>query len=131
MMFSATVKTGTSMKCWCTMPMPARSRRAGPRMRDRLAVDEDLALVRLQQPVQDVHQRRLAGAVLAEQGVDLAWLDGQVDVVVGDQVTEALGDAAQFESQRNLPGRMRTAAAWNTRPAPTAMISPRGPARCH
>ena len=21
--FSATVKTGTSMKCWCTMPMPA------------------------------------------------------------------------------------------------------------
>ena len=26
MMFSATVKTGTSMKCWCTMPMPARDR---------------------------------------------------------------------------------------------------------
>ena len=23
MTFSATVKTGTSMKCWCTMPMPA------------------------------------------------------------------------------------------------------------
>ena len=37
-----------------------------------LAVEQDLALVRLQQPVQDVHQGRLAGAVLAEQGVHLA-----------------------------------------------------------
>ena len=24
MTFSSTVKGGTSMKCWCTMPMPAR-----------------------------------------------------------------------------------------------------------
>ena len=103
MTFSATVKTGTSMKCWCTMPMPAAMASRGLRIVHRLAVDEDLALVRLEQPVEDVHQGRLAGAVLAEQGVDLARLDGQVDVVVGDQVTEALGDAAQFESQRNLP----------------------------
>ena len=84
-------------------------------MLHRLAVDEDLALVRLQQPVEDVHQGRLAGAVLAEQGVDLARLDGEVDVVVGDQVAEALGDAAQFESQRNLPeAAMR---AWLPGPA--------------
>jgi hypothetical protein len=39
---------------------------------DLLAVQQDLALVGLQQPVQDVHQGRLAGAVLAEQGVHLA-----------------------------------------------------------
>ena len=39
---------------------------------DALPVEQDLALVRLQQPVQDVHQGRLAGAVLAEQGVHLA-----------------------------------------------------------
>jgi hypothetical protein len=32
----------------------------------RLPIEEDLALVGLQQPVQDVHQRGLAGAVLAE-----------------------------------------------------------------
>ena len=38
----------------------------------RLVVDQDLALVGLDQPVQDVHQGGLAGAVLAEQGVDLA-----------------------------------------------------------
>jgi hypothetical protein len=33
--------------------------------------------------------------------MDLAGLDQQVDVVVGDQAAEALGDAAQFESQRD------------------------------
>jgi len=34
--------------------------------------------------------------------VNLARLDGEVDAVIRDQVAEALGDAAQFESQRNL-----------------------------
>jgi len=68
-----------------------------------LVVDEDLALVGLVEPVEDVHQGRLAGAVLAQQRVHLAGLDGDVDVVVGHQVAEALGDAAQFESQRKLP----------------------------
>ena len=28
--FSATVKTGTSMKCWCTMPIPAAMASPGP-----------------------------------------------------------------------------------------------------
>ena len=93
--------------------MPAAMASRGPADLHRLAVDEDLALVRLEQAVEDVHQGRLAGAVLAEQGVDLAGLDGQVDVVVGDQVTEALGDAAQFESQRNL--LVWTTVRWRTR----------------
>ena len=52
---------------------------AGRGERDRLAVDDDLALGRLEQPVEHVHQRRLAGTVLTEQAVDLARLDGQVD----------------------------------------------------
>ena len=30
MMFSVTVNTGTSMKCWWTMPMPASMASAGP-----------------------------------------------------------------------------------------------------
>ncbi len=30
MTFSATVKTGMSMKCWCTMPMPAAIASPGP-----------------------------------------------------------------------------------------------------
>jgi hypothetical protein len=28
-MFSVTVMTGTSMKCWCTMPMPSSIARDG------------------------------------------------------------------------------------------------------
>src|SRR5262249_21734731 len=67
------------------------------------AVHDDLATVRLQKAVEDVHQGGLACAVLAQQRMDLAGLDGEVDVIVGDQTTEALGDAAQFESQRTPP----------------------------
>ncbi len=62
-----------------------------------LVVEDDLALVGLVEAVEHVHQRRLAGAVLAEQAVDLAGLDGQGDPVVGDERPEALGDVAQGE----------------------------------
>ncbi len=62
-----------------------------------LAVEEDLALVGPVQPEQDVHERRLAGAVLPEQGVDLSALDGEVHVLVGDDAREPLGDAAQLD----------------------------------
>ena len=48
---------------------------------DRHAVEEDLTLVRHRHPVEDVHQRRLAGSVLAEQRVDLAGADVEADVV--------------------------------------------------
>jgi hypothetical protein len=74
---------------------------------DWLIVQEDLAVVGLQQTIEDVHQGRLASPVLTEQRVDLARLDREVDVVVGDEVAETLGDAAQFESQRNLPKPVR------------------------
>ena len=104
-MFSATVKTGTSMKCWWTMPIPRAMASDGEAMLDGLAVEQDLALVRGEQPVQDVHERALAGAVLAEQGVDLARLDGQVDAVVGDDAGEALGDAAHLEGGRPWRGQ--------------------------
>ena len=63
--------------------------------------------------VEDLHQRRLAGAVLAADGVDLAFLDGEVDAVVGDDAREALGDADQLDgscqvSLRQTPKRDRT-----------------------
>ena len=51
---------------------------------DRHAVEQDLAGIGGEQPVQDVHQGALAGAVLAEEGVDLARPDVEVDPVVGD-----------------------------------------------
>ena len=64
---------------------------------DGLAVHEDLALVGPVEPVEDVHQRRLAGAVLAEQRVHLARPQVEVDVVVRDDPRKALRDPAKLE----------------------------------
>ena len=99
--FSSTVNGSTSMKCWWTMPMPARDRvlRAVGSCR-RLAVDQDLAAVGLVEAVEDVHQRRLAGAVLADDAVDRAGRDDEVDVAVGVDRAEALVDAAQLDRRR-------------------------------
>ncbi|MGV8657443.1 ATP-binding cassette domain-containing protein, partial [Pseudomonas aeruginosa] len=41
-----------------------------------------------------------AGAVLTEQGVDLAGVDAQVDAVVGQATRIPLADPAQFEARR-------------------------------
>ena len=56
---------------------PGRDRVARRAEGDRLAVEQDLAGIRPVQPGQDVHERALAGAVLAEQGVDLAACAGR------------------------------------------------------
>jgi hypothetical protein len=66
---------------------------------DRLAAEADLALVGLMEPVEDVHERRLARPVLPEQGVHLALAQVEVDAVVRDQRAEALGDALELEGQ--------------------------------
>jgi hypothetical protein len=59
-------------------------------------VEEDLPVVGLVQAVQDIHQRRFTRTVLTEQGMDLSSLHGEVYVIVGDQGTESLRDAAKF-----------------------------------
>jgi len=60
----------------------------------------DLALVLSVEAGEDVRQRRLAGAVLAEQRVDLAGGRLEVDVLVGDDGGEALGDPPQGDCGR-------------------------------
>ena len=72
MTFSATVKTGMSWKCWCTMPMPAAMASAELANSTGSPRRQDLAGVGLVEPEHDVHQRALARAVLAEQAEDLA-----------------------------------------------------------
>ena len=56
---------------------------AGSAEDDGFVVYQDLALGGLVQPVENVHQRGLAGAVLAEQAMDLPGFDDHVDVIVG------------------------------------------------
>ena len=67
---------------------------------DRLTEQHDLPLVRPVQARQYVRQRRLAGAVLAEQGVHLARGRFEVDVLVRDDGRKPLRDAAQRNCRR-------------------------------
>ena len=70
--------------------------RVGRRVQGDLgAVDLDGARVGRLDAVEDLHQRRLAGAVLADDRVDGAAPDVDVDVVVGDHAGEPLADPAQ------------------------------------
>jgi hypothetical protein len=67
-----------------------------------LGLHEDLAAVGLVEPVEDVHQRRLAGTVLAEERVHLPAAEVEVDVVVREHTRKLLGDPAELEDQLRL-----------------------------
>ena len=58
------------------------------------AVDLDGAGIQAVHAADALDQRRLARAVVAEQGEDLAAVDVQVDVVQREHRAEALGRAA-------------------------------------
>ena len=92
------------MKCWNTMPMPSLMASVGEPSDDGVAVDLDRAVVGLLHAVQDLHQRRLAGAVLPDEGVHRAGADVDVDVVVGDHAGEPLADAAQPDGDLVVAG---------------------------
>ena len=77
------------MKCWWTMLMPRAMASVGPLICDGSPSSRISPSSGVRQPVEDVHQRRLAGAVLAEQGMDLARAGLEVDVVVGDDARDS------------------------------------------
>ena len=58
-----------------------------------LAVGEDLPFVGEIDAREHVHERGLAAAVFAEQGQDLTFVHGEVDIPVGDDFPESLCDA--------------------------------------
>jgi hypothetical protein len=60
------------------------------------AVYEYLALVGLVHAVELPHEGALAGAVLAEEGVDLPRRDVEADLGIGEDAGEALGDVAHL-----------------------------------
>ena len=86
--FSVTVKTGTSMKCWCTMPMPPAMASLGNGPSICLPRTMISPFVGLVQAIQDVHQGGFAGAIFPQQGMDLALFQGQVDMVIGQHAAE-------------------------------------------
>ena len=72
-----------------------RQRAVRPRHADRSFVGHVVA-------EQDVHQRGLAGAVLAEQREDFPAPQVEIDRVVGDERAEALADAGKLQDERRV-----------------------------
>ena len=64
---------------------------------DRLAVEDDSALVSLVDAAEDLDQGRFAGAVFADDGVDLPRPHGDGDLPQGMGAAERLGDITQLE----------------------------------
>ena len=80
--------------------MPRASASRGLPISTALAVDADLARVFTVGAAEDLHQRRLAGAVLAEQHVHVAGVQRQIDFVERQHAGERLADAAHLEHRR-------------------------------
>ena len=80
----------------------ARCPRVGHR--DLFAVPQDGPLVGMEHAVDHLDQRALAGAVLAQERMDLARRHGKVDTVVCQDPGEALRDAAHREPRGNRRG---------------------------
>ena len=89
---------------------------------DRVAVVHDPATVRLVHAGEDLHQRRLAGSVLADQAHDLARPDGEAHRLQRVDAGEALVDALELErcGLGHLTIRMRERSSES---ATAAMIS--------
>ena len=66
------------------MPMPWRAASRTERKLTGFAIEQDAAGGRLLDAGNDLHQRRLAGAVFADQHVDRAGADAEIDLVEGD-----------------------------------------------
>src|SRR5260221_3918028 len=71
--------------------------------RDRLPAEKYLAAVRTERPRNQVERRRLARAIWPDQPEDFAARHGEAHFVDGDQPTERLADAAEFEDRAGAP----------------------------
>ena len=71
---------------------------AGRQIEDRLAVEADTAGIRSVHAGDDLHQRRFAGAVVADQPDDFAATHRKIDAMQDVHGAEALGDAIDFEN---------------------------------
>ena len=80
--------------------MPRRVLSPGVRCSKRLSVNDDrAALLGRLHAGNDLDQRRLARAVLADQAMDLARLEAEVDVAERVNAAESLGNVAEFEER--------------------------------
>ena len=79
-MLAATSRLSKRLSSWWTKAMPAPIASVDGQRRVLDAVDADRAGARRDDAAEDLHQRRLAGAVLADRPMHLARRDRQADV---------------------------------------------------
>ena len=84
------------------MPMPSPERIVRAADLNRLAVDFDGPLIGGIGAEEDIHQRGLAGAVLAEETQNVAGMHREIDRRAGLHRTEALRDAAHADQRRRV-----------------------------
>src|SRR5207248_1049906 len=94
---------------------------------DVLAVDEDLALVRLERARERLDQRRLAGPVVADDGDDLAGVEVEIGARERDDLAAALDEPARLEDRRRSAHARLRCVSWSTE---TARL-PRNPVTRH
>ena len=96
--FSATVRSGKRRGSWWTTAIPSARAWAGPWIVGLLAVEPDRPAVGLMDAGEDLDQRALAGAVLADECVDLAGQEIERHVVESLRRGEPLGDPAKLRA---------------------------------
>ena len=92
-------------------------RRTRPHVVDALAAQEDLAAVWLVDAGEQLDQRRLAGAIGAQQRVDLALAEVEVNFVHGQRPAEALRHAAKARRMGARSGGIVGAPSVNSPPS--------------
>ena len=109
-MFSSTLRAGSSFTCWKVRARPSAATRRGGRCAAGAPNSADVAGTGRQHAADQVEQRRLAGAVRADQRDDLAGVHGEADVAVRRQAAEVARDRLQreqFRAWRRRAGRVR------------------------
>ena len=90
-------RCGTRATSWATRAIPGASASRGDRNETGRPRGRAVALVRREDAGDDLAERRLAGAVLADEGVDRCRPDGDRDVVEGAGGPEGLAEPADVE----------------------------------
>ena len=83
---------------------PRRERVLRAANRGAPAAQLDLAAVGLVVPVENAHERRLAGAVLADDAVDCARVNDERDVAVRVHAAESFVDTPELDQRRGGRG---------------------------
>src|SRR5205823_3357692 len=93
---------------------PGTARVAGGPEVHGLGVEQDLALVRLDRARERLDQRRLAGAVVADDREDLLRIELEVSASQREDVAVALDESPRLEDRRNVVHSRLRCVSWST-----------------